>query len=127
MKLKKFRLLQKLLVMTTSDVDAEALSAMRRANAMMEADGVAWDRFFNRAVRIDLEDNPEGRHDATKTDADAFREIREAFENVYKMDPRGKRADTVADLYSWFEEKGFLTDKQKGLLFIIEEELRGQR
>jgi len=56
MKRKDFDLLRKFMKMTESDNDAEALVAIRKANGVIAKAEVSWDRFFDRAVRIEVED-----------------------------------------------------------------------
>jgi hypothetical protein len=127
MKLKDFQRLRKLMQMTTSENDGEALNAVRAANKIIAGANVDWNRFFDRTVRIDIEVTPEnkGRHDATHTASDENNDIASAFRSIDRSDQvlGERRAETVESLRKWYDEKGFLTEKQKGLLFTIEDEV----
>lgn len=56
MKRADFDRLRKFMKLTQSENDAEALSAIRMANRVIERAEVTWDRFFDRAVRVEVED-----------------------------------------------------------------------
>lgn len=61
MKRKDFERLRKIMDLSRSENDAEALASLRAANAIIERAGATWGRFFDRAVRVDVEQDPERR------------------------------------------------------------------
>ena len=50
MSLKAFSTLKRLMQLATSDNDAEALAALRKANSLLQAAGVDWQRVFELAA-----------------------------------------------------------------------------
>ena len=58
MPLKEFSMLKGCLARTTSDNDAEALTAIRHANRIMAKSNVTWKMFFDRLVTVVQEAEP---------------------------------------------------------------------
>jgi hypothetical protein len=52
MNLGDFNKLKKLMMLTTSENDVEALAALRKANSLLKAASVTWDRVFARTVTV---------------------------------------------------------------------------
>jgi hypothetical protein len=50
--LQEFQLLKKLLALTTSPVDAEALAALRRVNALLKQCDVDWNLILSKTVKV---------------------------------------------------------------------------
>ena len=48
----EFGRLRRLMALSTSDSDPEALGALRAANRLLAANGVTWDRVFDRCVVV---------------------------------------------------------------------------
>lgn len=108
MPVKDFRQLEKLMMMTTSDNDAEAIAALRKANEILKRHGYNWTSTFQRLVRVqeaEIEEAPRERDENTA--------IREAFEAI------NNPSSFVHSLREQFEERGFLTPKQRAALFEI--------
>ena len=137
MPVKDFRQLEKLMMMTTSDVDAEALTALRMANAVLKRHGYTWSGAFRRLVKV--EDPLQGYEDVSAASAPAAqpcrdetitqaraRHIRHALEVAENSDPRGQRADFVASLREQFDRRGQLTDPQREALFRIRDEIEAR-
>jgi len=102
--------LTKLLAMTTSSNDHECLVAIRKVNAMLAARNMTWELFIKGRYpkeafsEVDLKD----KH----TDAD---EINEMF-TVVMAGARGTFSEFIDSIHTWWEEKGFLTEKQYSAL-----------
>lgn len=58
MKLAEYGRLRKLMQMTTSDNDHEALASLRAANAILAAHELSWERVFSRTVTVVNEFEP---------------------------------------------------------------------
>lgn len=61
MKLKDYVRLKNFMERTTSDSDAEALTALRMANRILAAEGIGWGRVFDKLVTVvaEVEQAPE--------------------------------------------------------------------
>lgn len=138
MPVKDFRQLEKVMMMTTSDNDAEALSALRMGNAILKKHGYNWSSAFKRLVKVE---NPlegyisEPSAEPTRsTGSHAYKDeslhesrkraIREAFEELDGVN-LGNQEGFVASLKEWFEEKGWLTDGQRESLFRVVDRIKG--
>lgn len=68
----EFRLIKKFMAMTTSESDAEALAALRRANAILARHGLTWDMVLTKVVTVGIEveaapyDDPEPYDDPAR-------------------------------------------------------------
>lgn len=115
MKLKDFSTLKRLMMLTTSDSDAEALAALRKANALLLANGVDWDRVFGRTVQVinEFEPAPDDDPDQERTRGAGM--IDAAFETLAEV--RGGFADFITSLQDQWTKRRFLSDKQKEALF----------
>lgn len=116
----------KLMGMTTSSHDGEALVAIRKANAMLVNDNLNWEEFFTKLAQVDNSYRvpPSQRKGASQpgaanpyqaasssnhfTDAD---EINAMFDNAF-AGAKGSFAKFLDSIHDWWEEKGFLTAKQ---------------
>jgi len=120
MRLSDFKLLKKFMQMTMSGSDTEILFALRKANVLLVAEGVDWDRVLDRMVHLEVEAAPRepkpGRTEA--------QEIDEAFAEVEASDPRGSFADFIASLKEQWDDRRSLSDKQKAALFDAVERTR---
>ena len=90
MKIDQFNTLKRIMQLSTSNNDAEALAALRKANAILAEAGVDWSRVFERCVTVvaEYESDPEQESSGSR-DKDRTVEINEAFADVEKTDPRG--------------------------------------
>jgi hypothetical protein len=106
-------------MLTTSDNDAEALVAIRSANKILADAGIDWNRVFDRTITVaaEFEAAPEESKIVRQTVSTHTREIEEAFTTIKARDPRGTFADFIASLKDQWDEKHFLTEKQKAALF----------
>lgn len=120
MKLADFNKLKKLMQMTMSGADAEKLFSINKANALLIAEGVDWNRVLDRMVKLDVETAPADDH-FDKSEAQL---IDEAFATIEASDPRGSFATFIADLKEKWDQHRRLTDGQKAALFKAEEKCR---
>ena len=103
---KELETLTKLLAMTTSSNDHECLVAIRKANAMLAGRNMTWELFIKgRYPKGAFSDNEV----QVKYDDD---EIEEMFETVMRNVAGTSFADFIDSIHTWWEEKGFLTEKQ---------------
>ncbi len=128
--------LTKLLMMTTSSHDGEALAAIRKANAILKEAGVNWQEFL--AGRLpssarmgppppkrdagprpsaregeDFHRAPEDERELDRDYYDNVAEINIMFERARrKVRPHSSSGRTVAGIKKWWEEHEYLTRKQ---------------
>ena len=116
MKLADFSKLKKLMMLTNSDSDHEALGALRKANALLAANNVDWDRVFGRTVQVvnEFEAEPEDADPGVARLREAAR-IEAAFETLSEV--RGGFSDFVTSLQDQWEKRRFLSERQKEVLF----------
>lgn len=112
----------KLMMMTSSSHDAEALTAIRKANAMLASANVNWEEFLG-AVET-AKTAPPPRSDSGFSDVhgpgyDGSGACRDAaivepmFEQAFvKVRPGSSFRDFLDSLREWWEEKGYLTQRQ---------------
>jgi len=117
----------KLMMMTTSNSDGEALTALRKANALLAEANVNWEEFLklvgtSNAVTAPKSKQPtppwedgDGFHNVGPsgikyTDAD---EINALFEKAFaKTRPTSSFREFLESVHGWWEANGFLTEKQ---------------
>jgi len=134
-----FERLKKIMDRTRSENDHEALASLRAANRIIELSGVSWERFFERMVRIEVEENPETVEEHQRTmpagrqsrepgveenpERDASRNavtrdhgaqaVKDRVEAAFRaIDARGRASSFVESLREQWDEKGYLTPKQ---------------
>ena len=135
----KFETFVKLMMMTTSDHDREALTALRKANALLKAEGKNWEELITGLVPMEpdrpppREEEPRGRsrprpqretppwegEEAWREDVPRrgspeyqtfmFGIFEEALAKVRKG---SSFRNTVESIHQWWQDKGFLTDAQ---------------
>jgi hypothetical protein len=128
-------MLVKLLMMTTSPNDGEALTAIRKANAMLAGANVNWEEFLKAVQTTNAAQADQSfrtppsqrryRHDDGDDFRNAFTDVgrspSQKFTNAKIIDPMfevafanasGGFADFLNSVHEWWEEKGFLTEKQ---------------
>lgn len=117
MKLADFTRLKKLMTLTFSDNDHEALAALRAANAILARETLDWFRVLDRVIQI----VPEVETAAPRTEPPASnrrtnaREIEEAFADLYGAD-LGDFEEFITSLRRQWRERGSLSDKQRAIL-----------
>lgn len=111
MKLADFERFKKVMMLTTSPVDAEALAALRKANEVLAANGKTWCEVLDRVVKVESEIEPA---EDQPTDASRIRarEIDDMFDEVEASDPRGSFADFIADIKRQWNDVRWLSAAQ---------------
>lgn len=117
MKLKDFERLKKMMERTFSDNDPEALASIRAANRILAAEGLTWDRIFGRTVTVvneveeapsqDIEERPRARREEGTSDAASL---------IAEAEQAQPRSDFVASVKAQFEEKGWISQRQRDAL-----------
>lgn len=110
----------KLMMMTQSSNDGEALTALRKANALLAADNVNWSEFISgikqQAPRP--APRPKGRGFDAKPEADHREHHRFTDPAIPRMlasllrDSKGGFRDFIESIDEFWSTKGFLTEKQ---------------
>lgn len=111
MNLKRFEIFIKLMRLTTSDQDGEALVALRKANAILMEANLDWEDLLRSKVTVrqtDQQPKPTGKV------FNNANEINKMFEALFKKVPESSpfRSGFLNSLHEWWEDKGFLTEKQ---------------
>lgn len=114
----------KLMMMTTSPIDAEALTALRKANAILAEANVNWEEFLT-ALDITRRNKEASvkRQQRQRNDENAFSNVAgERFDNADEINPMFERAfantsgkgfrDFLESVHEWWTSKGFLTERQ---------------
>ena len=122
----------RLMMMTTSPNDNEALVAMRKANAVLASANVNWAEFLSalsasqKYVDNEFRKPPSQRRRNTSTD-NVFSDIGKSSSSLHKFDDAneidpmfedafsnasGSFANFLESVHEWWIEKGFLTEKQ---------------
>ena len=107
MRVADFARLKKMMSLTTSENDGEALAALRAANKIIAASGTSWQRIFDRLVTIE---NPI----EAAVDEDAVRRVDKAsvdvaFEAALAKVPPGRFRDFLLDLEAKWQRTNYLT------------------
>jgi hypothetical protein len=129
----KFETFVKLMMMTTSSHDAEALTAMRKANALLSAEGKNWEELITGLVPMEQErrEEPKSR---PRTETPPWADVNEddwmdsvppngsptyqtfvfgAFEEALGKVKKGTSfRNTLEGIHQWWLDKGFLTKAQ---------------
>src|ERR1700675_4984262 len=119
MKITTFRTFQKIMAQTISTNDAEALNALRAANAILAKEELTWERVLNKTVNVvnEFEPDPEGEH---PTDKRAGMSRKQADENLLDEAERAARGrgamDFVASVREQFDLRGFMSNRQREAL-----------
>ena len=108
-----YKMFLKLMSLTTSEFNGEALNAIRMANSVLARTNQTWEDLLKGKIVMIAPPS-----DDTKTTRSSVRhqnanEINGYFETLFN---RGSRLGTfrtwVNSVHEWWEEKGFLTDAQ---------------
>lgn len=111
MKLADFNKLKKFMNLTFSDVDAEALAALRQANKVLKREGLDWDRVMNKLVTIDGPAIEEAPQDRAPTRSEYEKSIELKFEAVRET-ARDSFKEFIDSLYDQWEKRHYLTPGQ---------------
>ena len=100
--------LTKLLMLTTSSNDAEALAAMRKANALLAQAGLNWEKFIGLRKAI-------AERTTNKTTVDASDEIEQMFD-LLMSSVKGEFSSWIESAYDYYQRNGHLTARQYDVL-----------
>ena len=119
MKLEKFELFIKLMKLTTTPVDGECLSAIRKANNMLAEANIDWDDLLKSKVKIIQGKGSEGAVSGRTSSASGVKkysneqQINEMFNAVFANTSRTSSFYSFLNsLKDWFDTNGYLTEKQ---------------
>ena len=121
-----FAKLMKVMGMTTSAHDGEALSAIRAANKILVAHKLTWQDVFSGLIKVEQpppsRPSPPPRRPSPHRydDDEEFTidfDIDEAFETVRETLRPGGFADFIDSLEKQWDEKGSLSSKQRRALY----------
>ena len=101
-----------LLAMTTSSFDNECLTAIRKANAMLAAKNMTWELFVKgRYPKENIDISSSKGKGNWPTDGMKSEDVEEMF-TMALANSSGSFIKFLHSIYEWWEDKGFLTDKQ---------------
>jgi len=110
METKKFEKFIKLMGLTTSSNEGEALNAIRKANFLLAEANLAWDEFLRGKAKIS---GTNSKDDIPKKRFENADEINKMFQGVtHNLRTGTSFYDFVQNLHQWWERKGYLTQKQ---------------
>lgn len=125
-------LLKKMLGLTASANDHEALTAIRKANSVLSKNKLTWDEVLSKTVVAsyvaDTVRQPTSHrvHDVEEDDeVDLSTEIKSAFATL-RGKVKGDFANFITSLEEQFEEKGYLSPKQRRPLFEAANKVLGR-
>jgi hypothetical protein len=102
----------KLMMMTTSDQDHEALVALRKANAIIAGMNNNWEEVLRGKVKV-VGIAQQQSYNATYVHHTNATEIDAMFETLLRTVPRQSSfRDFVEDVHGYWENRGYLTDAQ---------------
>ncbi len=104
--LKDFTKLKGLMAMSNSDVDNEALQAIRAANRLLIANGMTWELIFSRTVRVinEVEEAPHRDDDLAASFDLALRNATGTFRQ------------TLESIREQYEARGWISPKQRAMV-----------
>jgi hypothetical protein len=113
------QMLIKLLRMTESSHDGEVLNAIRMANALLNKHDANWDEVLRGKVPM-IDSDPFAKAPIPGAKASVIKhtdktEINQYFNTLAGRD-LGSFGDYVTDVFKWWTEKQFLTDKQYNVI-----------
>ena len=114
----------RLMIMTTSSFDGEALNAIRMANAMLAEHNFNWEDFISGKMQAKAIPQPRPRSRRMDQHGEDANLIEEAKESVNQKASFYKVIESISN---WFDDKGFITDRQREVLQRAVEEARKRR
>lgn len=115
---KEFNKLSKMMGLTMSDQDGEALNAIRLANKVLKDNKLTWDDVFKRLITVDVEE-VESEPETVQPSAQAqSNEINRAFDTVMgTADMTSDFGSFIQSLHDQWTGKGWLSVAQREALF----------
>jgi len=104
----------KLLRMTEGSFDGECLNAIRKANAMLAEADINWEELFVKIVSeaaaqggaTTQQAKPKGTVYTDHDEIDAY------FRNIFRDGVKGSFKTFIESVHEWWEQNGYLTEKQ---------------
>lgn len=116
MQAQKFEKFIKLMMMTTSPNEGEALTATRMANALLLEANLNWDEFLRGKAKI-ISNTIAGTQRYSGKKYQNASEIEAMLEAVLRNTKPGKSFHSfIKSLSDWWEDNAFLTEKQYSAL-----------
>jgi len=111
----------KLLMMTTSENDNEALVAIRKANGVLAEMDITWEGYLEGKLKEKVNNSYKGYEENHKKES--YKKAKKAkkytdeeeIELMFKivlMGVKGSFADFIISIYDWWIDNRFLTEKQ---------------
>jgi hypothetical protein len=116
-------LLKKVLAQTTSDNDNIVVVAVRKANAILNKHGITWSDVLSKTVQAatpTFRAEEPRKHKVHDVEEDSEIELKAQIETAFKVldgKVHGDFGTFVLSLKKQFEEKGYLTPRQRAPLF----------
>ena len=110
----------KLLNLSTSNNDNEALSAIRTANAILKKNNILWDKILNSQVEIRYIEVPTHENQ----DMDLETKIEYLMDNLDRL---GSAADFIESLANQFYQRCSLSEKQANSIEKFYRNMRSRR
>lgn len=136
MRLADFNRLKKLMSMTTSDNDTEALGAIRAANKILAGEPTDWEKVLTMKVKVmePVEEAPgitieqfAERHVKPAADRLEVEILDEAFDDLRRSELRGNFADLIHSIEQQFRSGRQLSHRQKQVVLEAAEKERSRR
>lgn len=107
-----FEIFIKLMMLSTSPNDGEALTALRKANAKLHSIGRNWEELLRGKVAVsDFPDAPSLGGDLRRGIKHTDAAIQIILDDLMS-EVRGGFRDYIESVNEWWETRGYLTDKQ---------------
>lgn len=111
MKAAEFEKFIKLMMMTASDQDQEALTALRMANSILASLNRNWEEVLRGKVMVQGSSSYSPPNNFVKHD-DA-KDIDPMFETLMReVSPHSSFREFIEDVHKYWEQRGYLTDNQ---------------
>lgn len=102
--LAEFTQFKKLMNLTTSPNDAEALAALRKANTILDAHKATWELVLNRVLRVEAQ-----------IESGEDNDMEDVFEKALERSS-GTFRDLVNDIYNQWETKRTISPRQREIV-----------
>jgi hypothetical protein len=107
----------KVVNLSTSPVDGEALSAIRKAHAMLKAKNTTWEMvILGRPRKAEFTDEPSGKKNKKKSEGTDDDLIKHMFSVVMASVKGRSSEDFIDSIHTFYKTVGFLSAKQRSAL-----------
>jgi hypothetical protein len=112
--------LVKLMNLTFSSNDHEALSALRKCNQVLSDHKLLWSDFFETLLKFNPAPTPSPPPSKPKEPEPVDDDLAEHFDELIPH-LKGKQLEFILGLQEWFEDHGSLTPKQEQAFYSVYE------